>query len=236
MRIDAQELGQSDNRLVDFYAIERALGRQDPRSLDLINAFIGLSPDWEAFEGGRNATWLQQLADLEQRLTDGGSAWTIDHDLRGLFRRVDQTQVDARRAAEASATTAGRSDAASYLQAAWRHAFGMDPDPSAAYGEAVRAVEAAAIPVVSPNNGRATLGTVIRDVRNQPWLLVLVDVNDAPGDAGPFVEMLNCLWQGQRSRHAGGASTRPQTQSEAEAAVQLAVLAVQWFTREIVYK
>jgi hypothetical protein len=45
-----------------------------------------------------------------------------------------------------------------------------------------------------------------------------------------MVEMLTALWEGQRSRHAGTASARRQTQAEAEAAVHLAAVLVQWLT------
>jgi hypothetical protein len=44
------------------------------------------------------------------------------------------------------------------LSNAWRSVYGRHPDASSGYRYAVRAVEAAADPVVSPNNASATLG------------------------------------------------------------------------------
>lgn len=108
----------------------------------------------------------------------------------------------------------------------------MDPDPTAAYREAVRAVEAGFIPIFSPANGRASLGTVCRDLASQAakWELVLVDDKAQPGGIEHLVGLLTQLWQGQRSRHAGGATSRDQTQPEAEAAVHLAALAIHWIS------
>ena len=50
---------------------------------------------------------------------------------------------------------------AQHLRDAWQKAWGRSPDASAAYTNAVRAVEAAYAPIVSPKNGQATLGSII---------------------------------------------------------------------------
>lgn len=235
LRIDSTVLA-GGARMSDAQAIGGAISDQSSIALDLINAFVGMNPNWGTKDVGNRRTWTARISDLESRLIDAGSVWTVDRELRGLYRRVDPTVVDARKAAETSATAAGRHDAATHLRSAWERTYGMHPDPNVAYGEAVRAVEAAAIPVVSPRNQRATLGTVIADMSRQSWNLILVDAADNPGDAAPFIEMLNRLWQGQRSRHAGSTNTRAQTQDEAEGAVHLAALAVQWFTCNAVRK
>jgi hypothetical protein len=92
-------------------------------------------------------------------------------------------------------------------------------------------VEAAACPLVVPTVSHPTLGDVIRelDQHSGDWRLALVDRNDR-GDVEPLIAIMRRLWQGHRSRHAGGPSSRQQTQLEAEAAVHLAVLLVQWLT------
>jgi hypothetical protein len=104
--------------------------------------------------------------------------------------------------------------------------------------DTVRAVEAALRPVVSPRNGQATLGTLIRDLRSQSavWELALVDKAGNPGSCLPLVDMMDQLWVGQRSRHGGGDSSRDQFQEEAEAAVHLGVLLVQWATQGVLRK
>lgn len=218
------------------------------QQLDLLNAFIALHDGWPSEfdtawtksedEQRNESTWFVQRYQLERLLTDAGSAWTIDDEFQGLYRRVDPTVVEARKTAEAAAREAGRPTAAEHLRAAWQEAYGVSPDPTRAYGEAVKAVEASAIPVVSPANSRATLGTVIRDMRTQEWRLVLVDTKDAPTLATALVDLVDKLWQGQRSRHGDGGSgtARDQTQSEAEAALHLAALAVQWFSSGAITK
>jgi hypothetical protein len=71
---------------------------------------------------------------------------------------------------------------------------------------------------------------------NQNWHLAIVDPQDQPWPATTFVHQLDQLWRGQRSRHGGGPAARDQTQAEAEAAVHLAVLAVQWFSSGAIKK
>lgn len=170
----------------------------------------------------------QELSELERKLRQGRSAYRVADDGQGLTYRVDPTVEGTFRATVAAAEpTAG-----ALLRKAWHHAYCPNPDPTAAYREAVRAVEEAFVPVISPKNTRASLGTVVRDLRSQKdkWVVALVDAADALASIEPFVDLLDQLWQGQRSRHGGGAASRDQRQEEAEAAVHLAVLAVQWLT------
>jgi hypothetical protein len=161
-------------------------------------------------------------------LEAGGSAYRVDDSGTQLVRRVDETVENAVATSAKSASEL----AAEYLRRAWQHAYGLHPDPTAAYKEAVRAVEEAFVPVVSPANTRASLGTVCRDLESQDdkWELVLVSDRNQPGSAEPLVAILKQMWHGQRSRHGGGANSRDQTQPEAEAAVHLAALAVQWLS------
>src|SRR5207248_1978772 len=92
--------------------------------------------------------------------------------------------------------------AAEHLRSAWANTYGRDPSPSKAYGDAVRAVEAAAKPVISPKNSRTTLGTLIRDIRAKPgkWTVTLVK-GAGSAAVGVLVEMMDLLWQGQHDRH-----------------------------------
>jgi hypothetical protein len=168
------------------------------------------------------------VGNLNAIFEHAGSAYRVDDDGRQLVLRVDPTVEAAFQAtAEGADPQAGE-----YLRRAWQHAYGLTPDPTAAYRDAVRAVEEAFVPVVSPNNPRASLGTVCRDLANQhaQWELGLVDEQDAPADISYLVGLLDQLWRGQRSRHGGGSTSRDQTQTEAQAAVHLAALAVQWLS------
>lgn len=125
----------------------------------------------------------------------------------------------------ADVTTAG------LLADAWRQTYGRPTDPTTAYRQAVRAIEQVACPLVLPNNPKATLGNVRDHLRDAPhkWTFTLVDKDDA-GTVDPVVTMFDRLWTGQVSRHGGGRTSREQTQTEAEAAVHLAVVLIQWLT------
>jgi hypothetical protein len=92
--------------------------------------------------------------------------------------------------------------AAAHLAEAWRCAYALHPDPVKAYGEAIKAVEAAAHAVLEPNNRNATLGTMrrrLRDTRDRYALAI--EGPDGRGDVSPLLECMSLLWEGQTSRH-----------------------------------
>lgn len=154
-------------------------------------------------------------------LTNSSSAWAVGSRNQnvGLVRRVPESVQDA-------ATMAMRQGTPGALLAeAWAACFGRNASPEEAYEKAIKAVEEASAHVVSPRNTRATLGTIIRDMRAQAdWTV------DLPGTRRDVVvDMMEALWTGQESRH-GGNNYRVPTQSEAETAVLVAVPLVQWFS------
>lgn len=167
------------------------------------------------------------LAELLER---NGSAWKIGtrEGFPGLERRVP---LGVQEAAEHTMTTAG--DAGERLSGAWHMAFGVNPDPSRAYGLAIKAVEDAAVPVVSPTNRKATLGTVIGVLRTQgDWTLPFAREDEHVPNKDVLIGMLKSLWAGQVDRHGGSDEPehREVTQNAAESAVMLAVPLVQWFS------
>lgn len=166
--------------------------------------------------------------ELEQILVSGGSLWKVGQrdGLAGLERRVPEgVQTAAEQAMD------GPGDAGPLLSAAWRATFGINPDFEKAYSKAVKAVEAAAIPVVSPNNGGATLGTVIGQMRaDGDWKLDMTREHATQTTQQVVLGNMQTLWTGQNDRHAGQAGYTPSTQAEAEAVVLLAVPLVQWFS------
>lgn len=168
---------------------------------------------------GSNAEAVEQL---DQVLEDAGSAFAVNWFERCLSRRVDATAA----AAAGQVIAAGPGP---HLEAAWTATYGRRPDPAKAYDEAVRAVEAAAIPVVLPDGSRETLGKVLGHLNQagHKWALAIDGENS--GDVAPLVAMIGLLWKGHVARHAGGPSYRPQRQDEAQMAVHLAVTLVQWF-------
>lgn len=190
----------------------------------------------------------EALADLVRILTEAGSVWRLDiqrvetgEDWMGhrMYRDIRSLQ---RRTAEETANAVERvaqraSGAAPHLTNAWNHTFGRNPDPGRAYSEAVKAVEAAAIPVVSPNNAKATLGTVIGQLRTTPqkWQVamtrdLLLPNGGAMSPLEVVTNMADLLWRNQTDRHA---PIQPITQEQAEMAVHLALTLVHIFTRSI---
>jgi hypothetical protein len=196
--------------------------------LTIIDALLHLHPGWEPCGLPYGPDFPTLVWNLDEALTDSASLYQVDFDRRCLVRRVDatvQTLVN-------SAVTGASASAAEYLRAAWVAAYGLHPDPDKAYDNAILAIEEQTCPLVSPQNDRATLGTVIRDLRSQngQWELSIGDT--ATGQTATIdavINMLNLLWKGQ-SRHAGSPNSRPQTQAEAEAAVHMSAALTQWLT------
>lgn len=172
----------------------------------------------------------ESITTLGVALQEGGSAWTVGRDSSGRFelqRRIDATT-------QALVKDAAGSDqrAAHHLAAAWSEIYGRNPSASEGYREAVRAVETAAIPVVSPNKNTATLGTLIADMKAKPskWTTSL---NPPPSvdDIGQVIAMMELLWKSQLDRHGSVDESAPLhvTQKEAEAALHLSATLVHWF-------
>lgn len=116
-------------------------------------------------------------------------------------------------------------EAGDLLAEAWNAAFSISPDEEEAYEKAIKAVEEAGAHLVSPKNDRATLGTMVRDMKSQgDWSIGI----QTPSPGVPTV-MAEALWVGQESRHGGNGYRKP-TRDEAESAVLIAVALVQWFT------
>lgn len=161
---------------------------------------------------------------LQDILDRSGSAWTVGEDPDEYYcleRRVDETAAGA-----ADEEIRQRSNAAAYLRKAWHQAYGLNPNPSDAFRNAVRAVEAAARPVVTPRDNLATLGKMIPALGDKPekWQTVI-------GDVDTVRKMMETIWKSQFDRHGTDDTTRPLnvSQPEAEAAVQMSVTLVQLF-------
>jgi hypothetical protein len=163
---------------------------------------------------------------LDDYFREAGSKWCVSATRDALEERVATEAM--RRAAELITTN---TRAAQHLGEAWHATYGRNPNPSHAYREAIRAVEATAIPVVSPKNAKATLGTVIADMRNAPQKRTVV-LNPAKGDPVQHViGMMELLWTAQIDRHGTADESVPLsvTREEAEAAVHLALTLTHWF-------
>jgi hypothetical protein len=172
-----------------------------------------------------------RLLALDKLLEEGGSAYKIsaDGDVRTarLVRRVDTTiEAAARRSME-------QQEAPSILlRRAWNATYGLHPNPSDGYRQAIRSVEAASIPVVLPKDGNATLGRVIGALRSSSdqWQLSFTHRTKPEEPIATLISMMALLWEGQYDRHVTEGVPLHVSQEEAETALHMAVTLVQWFT------
>ncbi|MEV0888522.1 hypothetical protein AB0J03_32535 [Streptomyces microflavus] len=169
---------------------------------------------------------------LDGLLTMGGSAYTIAPDGNGLCLRVEET---LRRTLDEAvqAADALQRDAGAHLREAFVAAYGIKPNPSVAYSQAVKAVEAVAIPIFLPKSPEPTLGGVrsTLDQGRNKYVMAVSDRAGAPSGIDAAVELINLLWHGQRDRHAGGPTSAPVSQEAAETAVHAAALLVHWISK-----
>ncbi|MFJ5728345.1 hypothetical protein [Streptomyces paradoxus] len=167
---------------------------------------------------------------LGRMLDDAGSAYRVNEAGDGLEERVTPSVRDAVRQtiADAAAESAAGS-AADHLAAAWQAAYGRGPDPVRAYSEAIKAVECAAHSVIQPNNGKATLGTMLGEIRNARHKFGAAIPSPVGDPIAPAEAMMRALWEGQTSRHGARTATVPETLAAARAGVHLAAALVQWF-------
>jgi hypothetical protein len=173
------------------------------------------------------------VEELHRALQQAGANYVVVQPDPGYVRyRLERRTVPAA-AAAVRAQTAMPGDASDHLDKAWSAAFGREPDPSTAYSESVKAVEAAAIPVVLPNDPGATLGKVIGQLRANPQKYTVVFSRDASPAKGTtlsplevVIALADSLWSNQTDRHA---PIVPITQTQAELAVHMAVTLVHTF-------
>jgi hypothetical protein len=154
------------------------------------------------------------VLELEQQLVEAGSGWRVGTRAGkpGLVKRLP-TGVTAAAAATSQHPNAGKN-----LATAFESAYGVHPDPSKAYGCAVKAVEDAAIPVVPTGKAEPTLGDVIRAVDSVTWRLPHLREHPLAPSHDVLVSMLRLLWRGHHDRHGGPSAVGVPavTQDEAE--------------------
>lgn len=171
--------------------------------------------------GHQTEEWVNELGQL---LYQGGSAWeviTVEYMDHRLTRRAVGPVIEVLGQTATEATRAH-----SHLSAAWSRLMGRNPDPSSAYREAVKAVEAVAKPVVLPRDDRATMGLMIAALRDKPekWSVTLGSVDD-------LRSQMEAVWTGQLDRHGTDDEDAPLnvSQEEADAAFSICLNLVRQF-------
>jgi hypothetical protein len=187
-------------------------------------------------KNGDDGTSRVLAKSLDVILRQGRSAFRVREDRSGLEDRIDPTATE-----RADGLLQQSTRASDHLRRAWDGVYGLKKNPSHAYHEAVKAVEAAAIPVAVPRKASATLGDVLGDMKAHGEKRYLVAL-DPSGNQKPVVPiesvigMIELLWKSQYDRHGTPDESTPASvrEEEAEAALHLALTLTHWFESGVV--
>ncbi|MFF5502005.1 hypothetical protein [Streptomyces roseolus] len=189
-------------------------------------------------------TWLSRrtgrtrriVEPLNRLLVESRSVYEVRPDQRGLRRRMEAGLSEALNTAADAAETGGYGAARRSLDRARDKLMAVHADPSGAYVDAIRAVEAVACPMFLPRDPLPTLGKVRDHLRNADakYEYALTDKSGKPGDTGGVVAMITDLWEGHSDRHAGGPREVSVSQEAAEAALTIATALVTLLSRKAV--
>lgn len=179
-----------------------------------------------------NRTERQHILEAVSIFEDSGSAWKVAIDDDGdmcLQQRVSQEISDRYE----SVTRRAGERASEHLRIAWYELYGREPDPTEAYEHAVKAVEAAARPVLAPDDENATLTKMTANLRDAQHKWSVEMASDAKHTTGVDAvhAMMDALGKGQHTRHGKPDPTQPKDASpdEGEAALHVAITLVHWF-------
>lgn len=192
-----------------YQAIINAVSRDNDLLLDLVDARLQLG------------NCFHFLDDLALRLAFAGSGWRMNQEKDGLEQVVDEEV----RAIAMAAVKAADASASHHLKLAWAETYGKDRNPTQAHAEMIRAVESAARPTVTPNDARATLGTIIGQLGSQGHLYTTAGESGENDGIASVVAMMQVLWQQQTDRH-GANPTLPATQARVEFLLPIAAALV----------
>lgn len=106
-----------------------------------------------------------------------------------------------------------------------------EKDPVGSYSESIKAVEAAARPVVAPKDALATLGTMISAMRDKEskWEVTL-----SAERVEDVVRRAEALWFTPHERHGSDLPQEEVTVERAQAAFNLALSLVDYFARGLI--
>jgi hypothetical protein len=197
----------------------RRMRNNDEFALDVLDWMVH---NHRYFSAGHQS---QECVDeLGWLLNQGGSAWevaTVEYMSHQLSRRAVGPVVEVLELTASEATRAH-----GHLSAAWSKLMGRGPDPSGAYREAVKAVEAVAKPVVLPKDDRATMGLMIAAMRDKPakWSPTLGTIDGVRAQ-------MEAVWTGQFDRHGTDEEDAPLnvSQEDADAAFSICLNLVRQF-------
>lgn len=208
----------------------RDVGRHRPEfMLNIIESMIAVDPAifFQPAGGG-----VSHSAHLDDLLSRGNSLYEIRNE-----NLVERVSPEAREQLEEAIAAASRT-AADHLVAAWRDAYQREPNADQAIEDAIKAVEAAAQPVLAPKDSSATLTKMAGDLKIAAhlWDHAMFDKTDQTRPITRTIEMMRLLHDTQTGRHGVGAGYPDQSIESVRAALQLAATLVQWFSTGVIFK
>jgi len=217
-----------------FSGLYKVFTANTEHALDILQATVEIAEIKES-----KNTWESKvitksaIASLNGILVKGGSKWhiVVDGSKARMESRVDATTINAYN--ELISTS---DDFTKHLKSAWEDCFGRSPDLSGAYSNAIKAVESATWKTITPNNMKATLGTMLNDFVAQSKagkFNVGFKDNDAETTLSLAHDLMQRLWKSQTDRHATGNYINP-SQLEAESAVYMSITICQMFSSGLI--
>lgn len=162
-----------------------------------------------------------------ERILSAGSVWQVAPNASGSYSLVRRDLEAAKDAI--TAIMGDHERAGTHLAAAWTSIATRDPNPDASYIETVKAIEAAAHAVICPDDKAATLGKMLKAMRDRPekWSFAL-------GSFTLVMDMCAQVWT-NGIRH-GTQDRANHTVAEADAALHLAIPLVRFFSGGLVVR
>lgn len=217
-------------RVTDRWALLNVL----PPSLEFLSTRFSVDEDFLLQATDIALQWVDDdyAEVLESYLADARSVYCVGKD------DDDNFQLQFRQSKEMTKLVQTEIDeeerASDHLRRAWSKCFRVNPAPdlNGACSDAVSAVEAAAKPVISPDNRKTTLGSLLRDMHPDPkknpgykW----ETASEFNGGIETVFSMMQMVWNNGRYRHGDADVPLEVSQESAEMTVQAAVLLVSWF-------
>lgn len=223
-----QDLGFLMQNQVRTAVAMTALRKLDMKSLTHLLDFLLMA---QRPVPGLRPTPPERVAALDAILQAAGAGWRVG-DRGGRWGLVAAVNTGVERVVAEVVSSADR--AAALLKSAWDAAFGVTPQASHAYHDAVRAVEVYSCPLFSPRDKAATLGKDIAVIRSRPeaWSFALAGSRNSTS-VEQLVSAMQLLWHSHTDRH-GREDYEDVSIEAARAAVLLASTLVGWFSLGLV--
>lgn len=191
----------------DPYVLFLAWGTERDVLWDVVDALLFLlcteppAPEKSPFTIWFNGSYRRTkriVEPLNRLLVESRSVYEVTPNQRGLQRRVEAGLSEALNVAANAAESSGYLAARQYLEQARDKLMAVGADPSGAYVDVIRAVEAVACPMFLPRDQLPTLGKVRDHLRDADakYEYALTDKSGKPGNTGGVVAMLTDLWGG----------------------------------------